>query len=1001
MPHVMRHVMPHVTRLVIVAAAVTVAAGGLSAQVFPPPIQGRNPARERDSAQADSIRRLPDRRAPGARDSTGKDSVKVKELIKWADADSVANALLTKPGYEATRYQGVRVRFDAKTRVLYLEGKPAGVSRAQTLLVGDTIIYNDQTKLVVARGDTLVLRDPSQNTADIVSLGELRYNVTARRGSVTNISTAIVSGEKWYVKANEAAFLSDTTRGRQTAFYARNGSITSCDDSIPDYHFQSREIKMIAKDIMVARPAVLYIGDIPVMWLPFIFQDMRSGRRSGVLTPQFGLSEIFRNSPTYRRHIENVGYYFALNDYSDAQISLDWRSGANSVPGDPGWVRMNSEWRYRWLDRFLTGRFAVSKLAQRDGTGNTAISWAHQQDFSQTTHLSTDINYVTSTVIQRQTTFDPRQVLATIQSNVNYQQKFGPASFSVGGSRRQYPGRDEVTQDFPNFSISTPTIAVAHWLDWTPSLDVHNQEQLKVDQIGEFAFRYFDRNGVRDSAKVQGNARVTGLNFQTPLKIFGFTLTNSVRVSDQENNAPVTIAVIDGNDPTKKSNRVFARTYSTEVDWQTSFGLPTLLSSSWKLSPSIGIANVDPTGYWVRTQQSGGAYVHQSKRLNYSLSASPTLFGLFPGIGGITRFRHSISPRISFLYAPAATVSPEFLAAQNRSPIGYIGSLAQNQVSFQLSQDIEAKLKSADTSATTEGRKVKLLSLNFSTITYDFEKKRKTHASGFASDNFSYDVSSDLLPGFRLGVQYSLFQGSILSDTAVFKPFRTGLDASFSINGQSGIFAALSRIFGKAVPGGTPQVEKLAPGADDALLQRLASTPIAGSAVRNRQYSLPETQAWQASFTFNQARQRSPTGNGQVIEEDPRAKCAVYLGIPLVYDQCVLTQETYPVGAVPIGRLTSGGPFIKIPPRESLRSQMGFNITPKWSAQWGTTFDFQSHQFADHSVTLQRQLHDWRSIFAFTRGPNGNFAFNFFIALNAEPDIKFDYNKATYRQPGQ
>ncbi|MEP6905757.1 MAG: putative LPS assembly protein LptD, partial [Gemmatimonadales bacterium] len=655
--------------------------------------------------------------------------------------------------------------------------------------------------------------------------------------------------------------MSDTSRGHQTAFFARNGSITSCDDSIPDYHFQSKEIKMIAKDIMVARPAVLYIADIPVMWLPFIFQDMRSGRRSGILTPQFGVSEIFRNSPSYRRHIENLGYYFALNDYTDAQVSLDWRSGANSVAGDPGWVKMSSEWRYRWLDRFLTGRLAISKLAQRDGTGNTAYSWAHQQDFSATTHLSMDINYVTSTVIQRQTVFDPRQVLATIQSSANYQQKFGPASFSVGGSRRQYAGRAEVTQDFPNFNITTPTISLGKWLDWTPSLDVHNSEQLKVDQLGPFAFRYIEKNGVRDSVKATGDARVTGLSLQTPLKIFGFTLSNSIHMSDQENNAPVMLDIIDPNDPTKTSRRTFARTYSTELDWQTSFGLPTLFTNTWKLSPNVGISNVDSRPYWVRTEQTGGKFVHQSKRLNYSLSASPTFFGLFPGIGSITRFRQSVSPRISFTYAPSATVSKEFLAAYNRSPIGYIGSLAQNQVSVQLSTDIEAKMRSADTSATAEPKKVKLVSLNFSPVTYDFEKKRKTGASGFASDFFNYDVSSDLLPGFRLGVQYSLFSGSILSDTAVFKPFRTGLDASFSINGQSGIFAALSRIFGKAVPNGSPQIEKLAPSADDALLQRLASTPVAGSSVRGQQFGLPQTQAWQASFTFNQTRQRPPTGN--------------------------------------------------------------------------------------------------------------------------------------------
>jgi hypothetical protein len=945
--------------------------------------------------------RRPSVRVPVARDTTKSDSTKTKELIKWNEGDSIADALLTRAGYEATRYQGVHVRFDAKSRTLYLEGEPAGVSRGLTLLVGDTIVYNDSTKLIVARGDTLILRDPTQGTSDVVALGELKYNVAARRGSVTNISTSLATGGEWFVHAPVAAFVGDTVRGRQTAFYARNGSITSCDDSIPDYHFQAKEIKMVSKNIMVARPAVLYIGDVPVMWLPFIFQDMRSGRRSGILTPRFGLSEIFRNSPTYRRHLENLGYYFAVNDYSDAQVSLDWRSGANTAPGDPGWVRLNGEWRYRWLNRFVTGRMAVSKLAQRDGSGNTAISWGHQQDFSQSTHLTTDINYVTNTVIQRQTTFDPRQVLATIQSHVNYQQQFGPAQFAIGGDRRQYPGRSEITQDFPNFSISTPTIGVAKWLDWTPTLNVTNQQQFKVDQTGPFAFRFFDRNGVRDSSQVKANARVTQLSFGTPLKIFGFSWSNSFRVADQENNSPVTIAVLDRNDPTVKHDRVFARTFSTGIDWQTSFGLPTLLPNSFKLAPTIGISNVDPHDYWLRTEQTQGVYIHQSKRLSYGLAASPTFFGLFPGIGGISRFRHSISTRVGFQYSPAASVNPEFLSALNISPIGYVGNLAQEQVSLQLSQDLEAKLQTSDTSSTAEPRKVKLLSVNFSPLTYDFERKRKTGRSGFTTDFFNYDLSSDLLPGFRLGVNYSLFQGTVLSDTAVFKPFRTGIDASFSVNSQSGVFAALSRIFGKAVPAGTPQVERLNPNSDDALTQRLASTPVAGSAVRNQQYALPETRGWQASFTFSQSRQRPPVGNGLIIEEDPRTKCAGLISNPFVYDQCILTQSTQPVGAVPIGRLTAGGPFIRTPGQEYLTSQMGFHITPKWSAQWGTTYDFTGHQFSSQQVTLQRQLHDWRSIFAFTRGPNGNFAFNFFIALNAEPDIKFNYDKATYRQQGQ
>jgi hypothetical protein len=210
-----------------------VALGSAGAQVTGPrprPTPPRNPT--------DSVR-------PG--DSTKVDSAQAKTLIKWEEADSVTQALLAKKGYDVTRYQGVKVTFNAKQRTLYLEGSPAGVGRGETLLIGDTITYNDSTKVVLARGDTLVLRDPSRGSADVIAEGTLRYNVESRRGSVTNISTSVESGEKWYVFGAAAGFVNDTTGGRSTRFYAKNGSITSCDDSIPDYHFQSKEIKLISR----------------------------------------------------------------------------------------------------------------------------------------------------------------------------------------------------------------------------------------------------------------------------------------------------------------------------------------------------------------------------------------------------------------------------------------------------------------------------------------------------------------------------------------------------------------------------------------------------------------------------------------------------------------------------------------------------------------------------------------------------------------------------------
>lgn len=970
--------------LAIAASVTFVAQHGLGAQirVISPP-------------RRDTITARPD---TSRRDSTAADSAGTRELIKWNPTDSVMEALMSRPGYSATRYQGDQVVFNVRTRTLELVGRKAGVSKDQTVLVGDSIIYNDSTKIIIARGDTVILRDPQRGDADVVARGEMAYNVETHRGIVTNISTSVVTGQTWYVSGKEAAFVSDTSRGQETVFYARNGSITSCDDSIPDYHFEAKEIKMVSKNIMVARPAVLYIGDVPVMWLPFIFQDMRSGRRSGVLTPRFGVSELFRNSPTYRRHVDNIGYYFAISDYMDAQIALDWRSGARATDGDPGWVRINGDWQYRWLNRFLTGRLAMFRHAQRNGTKNTGLTWSHSQDFSQSTHLTTNINYVSNTFIQRTTTFNPQQVLATISSQANYQTKIGPASISLGGTRTQYPGRNEVAQSFPNFGITVPTLSLARWLDWTPGFNFQTDQRLNIDQAGEFTYRFFNNaRGEPDSVRLKRNTRNTSSSFSTPLKIGGFSWSNSFSMRDQEVNAPATIVVVDVNDSSIRSPRVFAKTFSTELDWQTSITLPSFLQGSLKIAPSVSFQNVDGHAFWVRSEQSGGKFVHQRKRPVVGLGASPTLFALFPGFGSVARFRHSITPVLSYAYAPAADISTEFLRALNKSKQGYLGALAQNRVTLSMSHSLEAKLRTTDTSSTAEPKKLKVLSMNFSSLSYDFERARQTRRSGFVTDMFTSDFTTDLLPGFRGAVRYSLYQGDILSDTARFKPFREGIDASFTVNAQSGIWGVFNRIFGRAVPPRNPQIERVEPSSDDALTNRIASTPVAGIASRNRQYSVPETRGWQATLTYSSSRQRAPTGSGIVIDEDPTSRCQVYQTNPIVYQQCVEAEAANANGGVGITRTTAGGPFIRTPPRDNVQSQMTFHLTPKWSGSWFTNYDFQAKKFGSHQVSLQRELHDWRAIFAFTQAPNGNFAFNFFIALNAEPALKFDYDKQTYR----
>ncbi|MEA3246404.1 MAG: hypothetical protein U9Q74_09640, partial [Gemmatimonadota bacterium] len=116
----------------------------------------------------------------------------------------------------------------------------------------------------------------------------------------------------------------------------------------------------------------------------------------------------------------------------------------------------------------------------------------------------------------------------------------------------------------------------------------------------------------------------------------------------------------------------------------------------------------------------------------------------------------------------------------------------------------------------------------------------------------------------------------------------------------------------------------------------------------------------------------------------------------LQYNICVQNALATPPADVNANQTTAGGTFFRVPPQMNVQGRTSFNLTPKWSASWSTNYDFERSQFGMQSVTLQRELHDWRAVFGFTQAPNGNFSFTFFIALKAEPDLKFDYNRSSY-----
>jgi hypothetical protein len=245
----------------------------------------------------------------------------------------------------------------------------------------------------------------------------------------------------------------------------------------------------------------------------------------------------------------------------------------------------------------------------------------------------------------------------------------------------------------------------------------------------------------------------------------------------------------------------------------------------------------------------------------------------------------------------------------------------------------------------------------------------------------------------------------VLTDTAVFKPYRESVRFGFDLNRNSAVVRGVARLLGLR------PAERLAdatPGANsnDAMGGGLVSSDapgqqglgaITGSRGRGGVQEINTLQGFKAGFTVSQSRQRPPVG-GRVIEFDPSVECAALVGQPN-YDLCIFNAERNRPKEGDENGGTDGGTFVRVPPTTSVGIRTSFNLTPRWGASWNTTYDVERSQFASQIVTLQRELHDWKAIFGFTQSPNGNFSFTFFISLKAQPEIKLDYDRQTYRTP--
>jgi len=192
------------------------------------------------------------------------------------------------------------------------------------------------------------------------------------------------------------------------------------------------------------------------------------------LVPRFGINDLVRTNPGYRRHVSNVGYYVAINDYIDTQASLDWFAGQS--------VTLNGQMQYRWLDRFINGSLAVSRLYQTGGltgagTTSSQVVWAHQQQFNLRTRLSANLNYATSTRVLQRNSIDPYLTTANLLSAANFSKQLAWGTVALGGTRTQELSSGTVSLTLPSLSISPAPVNLSPSVTWSPSFSLSNDRR--------------------------------------------------------------------------------------------------------------------------------------------------------------------------------------------------------------------------------------------------------------------------------------------------------------------------------------------------------------------------------------------------------------------------------------------------------------------------------------------------------------------------------------------
>ncbi len=633
------------------------------------------------------------------------------------------------------------LRYDAQRKVFRLR-EQAVLKWQGAELHADTIDYATEERVLVAMGQPRI-KEPRLPPV----VGErMKYNLESRVGQVY-YGSSFRDGQQFNGM--------DVRRLPDGRMLIARGDFSTC-DTLEHQHFYFYSRKMVVQpgDMVVAKPVVMNIADVPVAILPMMANPLNKERRSGLLMPKFGGDQ---NQGFY---MENLGWYWAINDYMDLDARADLVEGTEGK-FDQSTAKSLFRYKKRYdLEGYLDGTWYFNDFTQE--TQGWDLSYRHQQNLTPDgrTTLNGEGSIVSRPTVRQERGLDRQTVLnQTANANLAFRKQFRDNSvLSIAGQQERNLTPATSNGQSRRYFLRRTLPDIQYSRSGNPFRD----EDLALDPLHEES--WFERIAYSysgaSSALLHETTDSAGTETLDTLW-WGYRQTTGF-------NLPATTGPV---------------TWNSAINLR-SFWTPERFDADSNRISDMDFGSGDVGTWWHKP--------------SLDLTASTKLFGIWrPEWGEFVGVRHTLTPQVGWTMAPKMDSIPLLVyhpRLHERS-----GQEAQQTLRLGLNQDFDAKVIKEWTS----GDSAKPKTNNFKVLSTSTNTGYNFEADSLHWQNIQSNVSLMVSPSERLSINttHSLYdqfaptrQERLREQSPILEAWSFGLSRSLSWKGwlHSGINDSLS-----------------------------------------------------------------------------------------------------------------------------------------------------------------------------------------------------------------